>query len=114
MSTSSLNQFKAEYSGLSLLDYVNSNITLNIPKSVAMIHNHVFRKDELEIEAELGDVISYSENMTAHVSVGVVIGFNPKSIRVMKLRNEFRFGVGVANVPGKFAVIKKKSANLVD
>lgn len=107
-----LNDFKMKYRSLTSIEYMTTDVRLEIPESIAMLHNNKFSVDDTGRTIELGDLIAIAPNMTTNVLLGIVIGFNPKSIRVLTIGQKGTSSI--TSAPGEVAIIFKKSANLVD
>lgn len=106
-----LEEFKTKYKDLSSVEYMTTDIKIDIPEKLAMLQNNKNQLDATGREIELGDLIAIAPNMTTNVLVGIVIGFNPKSIRVLQVTRKQSYGV--TSSPGEVAIIFKKSANIV-
>lgn len=106
-----MNKFKEKYKNLSVIEYMTTDIKLDIPEKLMMIENNKHQLDATGREIELGDLIAIAPNMTTNVLLGIVIGFNPKSIRVLQVNTKFSYGI--TSAPDDVAIIFKKSANIV-
>lgn len=111
-------EFMNKYKHLTLDEYLNTQIVLDIPAKVANVEEYGAMKDVTGRMVDIGDVIAIGHSRYIDVRVAVVIGYTPKTVKICEF-NDVNYGntTGLAfptSIGGKFVIVKKKMFRKVD